>query len=389
MKIVFEKAPLIAAVTPAMNATSNKNTLTAIDGLLFDAKDGVCVITAYDNEKGIRTSVEAEVKEEGSYIINAQKFYSIIKTMPNDEITVTVNDRMNVKIESGKSTFELHALPGSDFPSLPTLSGERSFELPQHLMKKFINQTSFAIAQKDQRAIFTGAHFRVSGDGLTVVSCDSNRLSKCTAACAVTNVKGDDAEMKFNVPGKTLAELGKLISDSEDTVSVALTRKHVIFTISNDEEDARTGDIVFFSRLIDGEYIDYDRIIPSTQKISVSLDRSFFADSLERASLMIEEKSGSGRGYVTCDFSGDRLAITSGSISGSHYDEIPIEKTGEDIKIGFNCRFLLDAVRAADSDRINIALSTPLMGVAITDAGERADDEGDYLFFVMPVRMKD
>ncbi len=388
MKIVFEKSSLIAAVTPAMNATSNKNTLTAIDGLLFDAKDGVCVITAYDNEKGIRTSVEAEVREDGSYIINAQKFYSIIKTMPNDEITVTVNDRMNVKIESGKSTFELHALPGSDFPSLPLLSGERGFELPQHLLKKFIGQTSFAIAQKDQRAIFTGAHFRVSGDDLTVVSCDSNRLSKCTARCGVTNRRGDD-EMKFNVPGKTLAELGRLISDSDDTVSIALTRKHVIFTIACDKEDSRTGDIIFFSRLIEGEYIDYDRIIPASQKITVKLDRGFFADSLERASLMIEEKSGSGRGYVTCDFSDNKLAITSGSISGSHYDEIPIEKTGEDIRIGFNCRFLLDAVRAADSDVIKITLSTPLMGVAITDAEKREDDEGDYLFFVMPVRMKD
>ncbi len=380
MKLVFEKTPLIAAVTPAMNATSNKNTLTAIDGLLFDADGGECIITAYDNEKGIRTSVEAEVKESGSYIINAQKFYSIIKTMPDEEITVTVNDKMNVKIESGRSSFELHALPGSDFPSLPTLSGERSFDVPQHIMKKFVSQTAFAVAQKDQRPIFTGAHFRVTKDGMTVVSCDGNRLAKCTTACDIANRQGDDEEIKFNVPGKTLSELGKMLSDTEDPVTVALTRKHVIFTV---------GGIVFFSRLIEGEYIDYNRIIPSSQKISVEINRAALSASLERASLMIEEKSGGGRGYVTCNFTGDRLAITADSISGSFYDEIPTGKEGEDIRIGFNCRFLLDAVRAADAETVKIALSTPLMGVAITDADERPEDEGDFLFFVMPVRMKD
>lgn len=380
MKIVFEKTPLVAAVTPAMNATSNKNTLTAIDGLLFEAKDGECIITAYDNEKGIRTSVEAEVREAGSYIINAQKFYSIIKMMPDEEITVSVNDKMNVKIESGRSSFELHALPGSDFPSLPTLSGEKGFELPQHIMKKFISQTAFAVAQKDQRPIFTGAHFRVTENDMTVVSCDGNRLSKCVYKSEIGNRHGDDPEMKFNVPGKTLSELGKLLSDSDDTVTVALTRKHVIFTVDG---------VVFFSRLIDGDYIDYNRIIPASQNISVEIDRAGLAASLERASLMIEEKSTSGRGYVTCNFEGDKLIITSGSISGSHYDELPIGKTGEDIRIGFNCRFLLDAVRAADCETIKIRLSTPLMGVAISDADERAEDDGEFLFFVMPVRMKD
>lgn len=388
MKIVFEKTPLIAAVTPAMNATSNKNTLTAIDGLLFDAKDGECVITAYDNEKGIRTSVEAEIRESGSYIINAQKFYSIIKMMPDEEITVTVNDKMNVRIESGRSSFELHALPGSDFPSLPTLSGERSFEVPQHIMKKFISQTSFAIAQKDQRPIFTGAYFRLTDKELTVVSCDGNRLAKCGSKCEITNRQGGESDISFIVPGKTLSELGKLLSDSDDTVTVSLTRKHVIFTLAGDS-DSRRGGIVFFSRLIEGEYIDYNRIVPSDHKIAVEINRSGLSASLERASLMIEEKSGSGRGHVTCNFTGDKLIITADSISGSLYDEIPIGKTGDDIRIGFNCRFLLDAVRAADAETVRIALSTPLMGVAITDAEERPEDEGEFLFFVMPVRMKD
>ncbi len=379
MKVIFEKTPLIAAVTPAMNATSNKNTISAIEGLLFNAADGECVITAYDTEKGIRTKVEAEVIRPGSYIINAQKFYSIIKMMPEEEITVTINEKMNVKIESGRSSFELHALPGDDFPSLPILRGEISFNMPQYVLKKFINQTAFAIAQKDQRPIFTGAFFKIGQGEVTVVSCDSNRLSKCTASCEIENTSDKEGELalQFIVPGKTLSELNRLISDTEDTLSVSLTRKHVIFTV---------GGIIFFSRLIDGEYIDYDRIIPKSHMIFVTIDRDKVEGALERASLMIEEKSGTGRGYVKCTFEGNKLVITADSVSGSIYDEIPTEKSGADIKIGFNCRFLLDAVRAADSEKIKIALSTPLMGISITGEGE---EESEYLFFVMPVRMKE
>lgn len=382
MKVVFEKAPLIAAVTPAMNATSNKNTISAIEGLLFNANGGECVITSYDTEKGIRTKTDAEVIRPGSYIINAQKFYSIIKMMPSEEITVTINDKMNVKIESGRSSFELHALPGEDFPSLPELSGEISFNIPQHVLKKFISQTAFAIAQKDQRPIFTGAFFRVVDGSITVVSCDSNRLSRCTASCDIENTsrREGDIDLSFIVPGKTLTELNKLISDTEDTLSISLTRKHVIFTV---------GDIIFFSRLIDGEYIDYERIIPKSHMIFATVDRREVEASLERASLMIEEKSGAGRGYVKCTFEGQKLIITSDSVSGSVYDEIPIEKEGDDIKIGFNCRFLLDAIRAADSEKIKIALSTPLMGISITAADGDETAENDFLFFVMPVRMKE
>ncbi len=382
MKVIFEKTPLIAAVTPAMNATSNKNTISAIEGLLFNAADGQCVITSYDTEKGIRTSVEAEVVRPGSYIINAQKFYSIIKMMPEEEITVTINEKMNVKIESGRSSFELHALPGEDFPSLPVLRGEVSFNMPQHVLKKFINQTAFAIAQKDQRPIFTGAFFKISDGQITVVSCDSNRLSKCTAHCDIenTSAKEGDLSLQFIVPGKTLSELNRLIADTEDTFSVSLTRKHVIFTV---------GDIIFFSRLIDGDYIDYERIIPKSHMIFVDIDREKIEASLERASLMIEEKSGTGRGYVKCTFEGSKLIITADSVSGSIYDEIPTVKSGDDIKIGFNCRFLLDAVRAADSDVIRISLSTPLMGISITGADADEENSDEFLFFVMPVRMKE
>ena len=377
MKIIFEKRSLIAVVTPAMNTTSNKNTIAAVEGLLFETEGaGSCRITAYDTEKGIRTSVNAQVLKEGSYIINAQKFYQIIRNMPTDEITVTVNERMNVKIESGRSYFELHALPGEDFPALPDLTGGVGFTITRGQLKKFIGQTMFAIAQRDQRPVLTGAYFKIKGIELTVVTCDSYRLAKCSRKCSIeTDADNSGLDMSFIVPGKTVAELYRMI-DGDEPISVTLSNKHVIF---------RWGEIVFFSRLIDGEFLDYERVLPKTPSIFVKISREELEGALERASLIVDDKAtGTWRGYIKCSFEGDRLIITSNSVSGSVYDEVPIEKDGDDIQIVFTCHFILDAVKAADTEYLLMSLTSNRMGVSITDGDASEADDSDFLFYVMP-----
>ncbi|NLM56157.1 MAG: DNA polymerase III subunit beta [Clostridiales bacterium] len=379
MKIIFEKSSLIAAVTPAMNATSNNNTITAVEGLLFETEGiGSCRITAYDTEKGIRTSVNAQVIKEGSYIINAQKFYQIIRNMPTDEITVTVNERMNVKIESGRSYFELHALPGEDFPALPDLTGGVGFKITQGQLKKFIGQTLFAIAQRDQRPIFTGMYFKIKGNELTVVTCDNYRLAKCSRKCDIeADTDNSGLDMSFIVPGKTVSELYRMI-DGDEPISITLSNRHVIF---------RWGEIVFFSRLIDGEFLDYERAIPKSPNVFVKISREELEGALERASLIVDDKAtGVWRGYIKCSFEGDRLIITSDSVSGSIYDEVPIEKKGADMEIGFNCRYLLDAVKAADTEKLLISLTTPppFVGISITDGDADEAESSDFFFFVLP-----
>ena len=390
MKITFEKDVLIAAVTPAMSAVSDKNTISAIEGILFSTVDGASVtLSTYDLEKGFRTTIPAQVNEGGSYIINAAKFFRIIRIMPERFIVLEVNDKLQVRIHSGKSEFSLSALPGSDFPNLPELSGEKSITLSQKVLRKTISQISHAIGSGEQRAVLGGAFFRICGNHLQAVACDGNRLAVREKTCEIKSRglgDGEDAHrIGFIVPGKTLAELCKMISDSEDMVEMIFGRKHIIFSF---------GEILFYSRMIDGEYIDYERVIPKDQGIHVTIDRPSFIESLERASLVTDDKSlGQVRSYVKCIFEGSLLRVNSVSTVSAANDELEIQKEGDDLTIGFNCRFLLDALRAISEDKIRLSMSTPLMSMVIEKAESEETDEneekGSFLYMVCPVKMKE
>lgn len=397
MKILFEKDTLISAVTPALSAVSDRSTISAIEGILFTTVGSTsCDITTYDLEKGFRTTLEAQVFKPGSYIINANKLYRIIKMMPDKQIMFEVDDKNVVKITSGRSEFKLSVLPGEDFPNLPELNGDRGYTVSQGVLKKTIAEISHAIAQNDQRPVLNGAYFNIANNKLKVVSCDGNRLAIRERECEITDTKksGEGQNplgISFIVPGKTLSELMKLLSDSEENVMLIFGRKHIIFAFQ---------DTVFFSRMIDGDFIDYEKVIPKSNKIVVSADREELIDCLERASLVTDDRSmGQVRSYVRCAFEGGVLKISSVSAMSSVYEEIETEKTGDDIIIGFNCRYLLDALRAATGDMIDIYLSTPLMSIIIKEneksKSERLKDEtdkkddGDYLYMVCPVKMKE
>ena len=391
MKITFTKTELESVVNDSLCAVSDKNTIPVVEGIRFRTeKDGVCSLTTYDLEKGFRAELECDVATSGNYVINAQKLNRIIRFMPDRYITIDINDKSVATITSGRSKFELHALEGNSFPSLPELNGERGFTVNSGLLKKLIGQVSFAIATTDQRPMLCGAYFVIKNDTLKIVACDGNRLAVRERECPITNKNrdGSDLELKFIVPGKTLIQLVKLMNEDED-IGIYLGRKHVIFKMS---------DKTFFSRLIDSEYIDYNRVIPQSSEISVKVDRMALISSLERASLVTEDKNlGQAKSYVRCEFEGELLKISSNSVTGSVYDEINIEKEGSDLTIGFNCRFLLDALRAADGIYVEILMTSPLMSIVINpveeeNAGdENAEEEnkGSFLYMVCPVKMKE
>ncbi len=393
MKIAVDKELFIEALTPAMSAVSDKNTITQLEGVLFTTEgNDRCVLSTYDLEKGYRTAVKAQVREQGSFIINASKLFRMIRMMPEREVVIEVNDRCQAKISSGNSLFSLSALPGGDFPKLPDLEGEGNVEISQGLLKKMIGQIQHAVSVSDQRPVLSGAYFNLTSHGLCMVSCDGNRLAKREKDCALK--VGEGEQDSFIVPGKTLNELSKMLSPGEEEkVTLSFGRKHVIF---------RIGESIFFSRLIDGEYIDYRRVIPKNNGIHVELDREELIQCLERVSLVTDDKSvGQIRGYVKCVFEGDTLKVSSASSVSSVFDEMEIEKTGDDITIGFNCKFLLDALRAIEDERIRLSLATPLMSVVIERTEERPEDvensakggkekeDGRYLYMVCPVKMKE
>lgn len=383
MKIIFNRQQVLSAVTPLLCATSGKSTLTAAEGFLIVAKyPDVCEFTAYDLEKGMQTTVEAKVLEEGSYVINAQKLLQTMRVMNGEEVMLAVEENLTAVFTCGKSSHKTIALSGADFPELPNLASDRGFTLPQKTFREMIGKTMYAMGVNDQRPVLNGCFFEVEANKLLVVACDSFKLAKC---CLNTEIKGHNADgseirFRFIIPSKTIGELYRLLSDDEKEVRIQMMRRHIIFYID---------DLIFFSRLVDGEYIDYDRIIIRQHKIYLTMPREELLSALERASLITEERvAGSVRSHVKLQADGGVLKIMAASAAGSTYDEIEVTQEGPDILIAFNNRFLMDSVAACRCDTIRLALSSPLTSVNI-EAMEGGDENSEDLFMLLPVRMKE
>lgn len=380
MKILFDKASLTAVLTPAMSCVSRKNTFTAVEGVLIETKGSDRVlISTYDLEKGIRAEISAEVSEEGSYIVGAQDFFQYVRVMPGDKILLTVSEKMTANVSCGKTSYTMHALPGKEFPIPPSFEESRGFVIQQTRLKKMIGATAHSIAVLDSNhPELCGACFDVTADGITVAACDSFTLSLCSFEEKMNTEDG--GQMTFIVPGRSLSELcGILSDDEEELVTVRLARKHIFFIMS---------DFYIFSQIIDTKYIDYNRIIPKDMPVEVDISREAFLGSLERASLISEKKGiGSVRSYVKCSFEDSVVHITSNSLSSQIYDEIPCSHKGENIEIGFNCRYLLSCLRAFDAENIKLFLKAPRMSMII----EPRDNNGNekYMYMILPIKMVD
>lgn len=380
MKIKFEKSKMLEKLTRAMGAVSQKNTHPFTEGVLMETADDGLKMATYDMEKSVRAFVEAEVIIPGACVINAQRLLSIIRILPESVITLTVDESLLVTIQSGRSSFSLHALPAKDFPQMPVIAGKESFTMEQCALKKMILRTAHSIAQIDQRPILCGAYFKLEQDNIRIVSCDSYTLSLCNLRTPIITVIDNLERTSFIIPGKTVTELVKMLSDEPDVfLTIMVTAKNIIFNMEN---------LVFSSRLVEGEYIDYDRLIPKEQPIEAILDAKAFTEALDRAALISEEKiAGSTKNYVKLSFVGNSLQITSKSANGNIYEEVECEHTGEDIEIGFNCRYLMNTMRAVTTEKVRIRLLTPYMSATIEPLDEEAPDQ--YLYMVLPLKMKD
>ena len=382
MKIVLNRTAISEAVSPLMCAISGKSTLSAVEGILIEAtSENTCVMTTFDLEKGMRITVPAEVKEAGSTIINAQKFVQTLRVMEGDFVTMTVDEKNVACIESGKSSHKMNALPATEYPTVPRLVTSDGFVIGQAVFKEMLSKVMHAMASNDQRPVLNGCFFRVEEGKLLAVSCDSFRMAKCAFTAEIENKNEDASALQFSfiIPTKTVGELYKLLKDDErETVRIYLSRKTIVFNI---------GSMIFFSRLIEGQYIDFERIILNTHRIFATVNREELIASLDRAALVTEEKvAGSVRSHVKLLFEGNLLKISAISALGSTYDEMEIEHEGIDLLIAFNNRFLIDCLRASDEEKVKLSMSSPLMGINIEPCDE---ESGTELFMLLPVRTKD
>lgn len=382
MKIVFTKDDLLANLTPVMGTVTTKNTITSLEGVLIETLGGNTVrFSTYDMNKGTRTTFEAtEVIEEGSYIINAQRFMQFVRVMNDGEITLEVDQKFTVHISSGNASFTMYATAGADFPTLPELSGDRGFSVSGEVLKDMIARVSHSIAENDSRPSLCGAYFTIEGNVMQVVSCDSYTLSRCSVTCDITGIGESGATtFSFILPGHALGEMNKILSERKGDVRIVLARKHAILHVEG---------LLFFTRLIDGAYFDYERIIPHDQSIFVTCDKDRLVSCLDRALLIAEEKMQSrDKSYVKLDLCGNMIHITSSSYSGRVYDEMPCSHEGEDLTIAFNCRYLLNSIRAADTDTLKLSFRSASQAVTI-EAAEPKEDKS-FFYLLLPVRMND
>lgn len=381
MKFTVHKSILVDYLTLAMGTVSNKNTITALEGVLLETmEDGRIRLSTYDMNKGIRCLfMPSEIEREGKFIINANRFYQTVRVLPDDEITIDINDKLNCTVYSGKASFSMFAMRGEDFPNLPELETEKGFEIKSEILAKMISKVSHSICDMDTRPNLKGAYFKVNESSVEVVSCDGYILSKCNMACDISYIGTASGDLSFIIPGHALSEIVKIIDSGEEVVKVYLSRKHAII---------RNGDIIFFTRIIDMDYIEYNRMIPHDNSISVVINRERVLSGLERANIVADEKiQGSGKSYVRLIVDGDILTMTSSSVNGKFYDEIECDHQGNSIEICFNCRYLINTIKVAEGE--NILISMQKYDKAITIKPVAEDGEFNYLYMILPLKIKD
>ena len=363
MKFSCEKYILQNICSITARAASSKSPIPALEGLLIEAGSKVRV-TGYDLKRGIYTNVPADVTEPGSIILNAKLFGDIVRSLPDGTVTVKC-EGTNVSITCGNSDFAIVGTDANDYPELPSIDSQTGVSLPQGLLSEMIRQTIFAVSDNEARPVYTGELFEISGDELIVVSVDGYRL-----ALRREKVEGAGEDCSFIVPGTALSDLEKLCGDTEDPVSITLGSKHISFTI---------GGTVLISRRLEGEFLNYKKIVPATFNVEVTAERTVLQRTVERVSLIIDDKI---KNPLRCVFGSDEIRIACATSLGKAEDSCAVDGVGGDLEIGFNNRYLLDALKAAPADELKICLNTGSSPCIILPC------EGDgFLYMILPVRL--
>lgn len=366
MRLRCEKYLLQSACGTASRAVAGKSPIPALEGLLLQAGDRLS-ITGYDLKKGIYTQLDAEVMEQGSIVVGAKLFGEMIRRLPDGIVTISTDENNNVNVKCGKSEFNFMGIRSEDYPEMPLVDGVNNIVLPRKILGSMINQTIFAVADNDMRPIYTGTLFDIEGDELTLVSVDGYRLAKRIE-------KLESAELEncsFVVPGTALADIERICGDSEEPVKISVGAKHISFSV---------GETVVISRRLEGEFLNYKKSIPTSFRYTVKVDRGEFLSVIDRVALIVSERNSSPIRVSFNDGSIDCLCVTP---IGRAEDICTCEGSGEGLQIGFNDRYLKDALKASGKEELNVCFSSASSPCVIT----AADGSDNFTYMILPVRL--
>lgn len=367
MKFSCEKSLLQAAINTASRAVSAKSSIPALEGLLLQAQQQL-TISGYNMQTGIRTSVEADVIQGGSLVLSARLFGDIIRRMPDDVVVFTSDEHMNVKLTCGDASFDILAISADDYPDLPEVEDQHSVSIQQRLLRTMIGQTSFAVSTNEARPVHTGSLFEIQEKELTMVSVDGFRL-----ALRREHLEGNGGAFSFVAPGSALNEVEKICEDTEDPAVITLGNRHLLFEV---------GSTQLICRRLEGDFLDYKTAIPRNNPIHIVVDNKSLINSIDRISVVISEKQ---KSPVRCIFEADRVCLSAKTANGEAKDICAVAGDGNGLEIGFNNRYLLEALKYAPADSVRLELNTGISPCVITPV---EGDEENFLYMVLPVRLK-
>ncbi|MCI8690007.1 MAG: DNA polymerase III subunit beta [Oscillibacter sp.] len=374
MKFTCEKVLLQNAISTAGRAVAQKSSIPALEGILIRASGQELIFSGYNMQTGIRTRLSANVVEEGEIVVSSRLFSEIIRKMPDDVVTFSVSERMTVHLSCGAADFEISGLSAAEYPDLPEVEDEYSIRMDRKILKEMIEEVAFAVSTNESRPIHTGALFEVADNSLTMAAVDGFRL----AVRREPLEKAEGGEFFFVAPGQALNEVkgicgeSKSGGDEETAASVTLGKRHILFAVGNTE---------LICRRLEGEFLDYRNAIPKNNPISVTVETKDLIGSIDRVSVMISEKL---KSPVRCVFDHDKIRLSARTATGDAKDICSMAGDGGGLEIGFNNRYLMEALRYAPADKVRIELNTSVSPALILPV----EDDGKFLYMVLPVRLK-
>ncbi len=363
MKLIFSKQDLLKSVGISLKAVPSKTTMPILGCILIDASSNVIKFTSNDMELGIETTVDGTILEKGIVALDARIFSDIVRKLPENDVTITTDENLNTTITCEKAKFNIPGKSGEDFAYLPIIERNEGITISQFTLKEVIRQTIFSIAANENNKLMTGELFEIRDNVLKVVSLDGHRI-----AIRKIELKENYADRKVVVPGKTLNEISKILSgEVDDQVNIFFTENHIVFEFDQ---------TVVVSRLIEGEFFRIDQMLSSDYETKVEINKKELLDCIDRATLLVKEGD---KKPIIISVEDGSMELRIDSQIGSMKEDIDIEKEGKDILIGFNPKFLIDALKVIDDERITIYLVNPKAPCFIKN------DEESYIYLILPV----
>ena len=363
MKLICSKTNLLNGVQIVSKAVPNKTTMSILECILVDTTKGMITLTANDMEMGIETTIEGEIVEKGIIALDAKIFLEIVRKLPDNDITIYTDETYKTTITCEKAKFSIMGKSGEDFSYLPVVEREESISVSQFTLKEVVRQTIFSISDNDNNKLMSGELFDIQGNELKVVSLDGHRISIRKLA-----LREEYNRRKVVVPGKTLNEISKILSgDTDKYVNIFFTSKHIIFEFEN---------TTVVSRLIEGEYFRIEQMLSSDYETKVKVNKKELLSCIDRATLLVKEGD---KKPIIINITDEGMELKINSALGSMNEDIDISKEGKDLMIGFNPKFLIDALRVTDDEQVYLYMVNPKAPCLIKD------EEENYIYLILPV----